>query len=85
MYVLTFVDNINIADGPTFVANGIEIIGTSRSVAKLKKDVHKKDLTSDSTVKWEQDGKRWIGRVIYKDEEYKDDQYYVIVKIKELS
>ncbi len=91
MYVLAFVDNINDSFGVTSLDDFHKILRVSDSVAKLKKFVDREYDGNGISTKWKKDknsftGKEWnrfVGETFYEGV-FEEDQYFVIVKVKEI-
>lgn len=87
MYVLSLVDEINDSFGATSLTDGINVLRYSNSVKKLKDFVYSEyDEDNCTKTKWVKNKgfpNRLIGKTYY-DGRFEPDQYFVIVKIKEV-
>lgn len=76
MYVMSFVDNINVSIGPNSVTENVDIISVSDDRASLIQEAN-----ADGDVDWiGNDMEQMIGYALY-DGVREEKQYYVIVQV----
>jgi hypothetical protein len=79
MFVATVVDLENDSFSNKSVTENVEVVGVNEDLDVLKKICEDVDISFP--LKWEQDEfGRWIGKVMWDDEEM-EDQFYVIVNV----
>lgn len=80
MFVASYVDLENVSFSNKSINDNVEVVGVNIDLNELKKFCESVD--NNFPLVWEQDDfGRWIGKVIWDEEDENDQQFYVIVNI----